>query len=131
MEFNSISEIARSGMNLERNRLEMASLRIAYANVAFSSAAEASSSAQQIKDQFLSVVQRGQNVENDFDTSIRIENDPTHPSADEFGNIYFIDVDPTREMATLVSAMRAYEANIRSYNTNSEMNRSALSIGDN
>jgi flagellar basal-body rod protein FlgC len=55
--------------------------------------------------------------------------EPSNPLAGPGGRVYYIDVDPVTEMATLVSASRAYEANIRAYNINSKMTANALNIG--
>ncbi len=38
--------------------------------------------------------------------------DPSHPDADERGLVRFPNVETAREMADLITAMRAYEANL-------------------
>ena len=131
MEEFSIGEIARAGMTYERNRMELASIKLAQANVAFSSKAEAMESFKSIQDQFLRAT--GISSENTLNTDsvVRTIHDPEHPNANEEGNVFFMNVNPTTEMAVLVSAVRAYEANIRAFNTNGEMNQAARSIGDN
>ena len=42
----------------------------------------------------------------------RYEYDPSHPDADENGMVQYPDVDMVREMASMVSANRLYEANL-------------------
>lgn len=115
-----ISQISSMGMDFERNRLEMATLKISLANMSFSSLLEAQQFIDNIKN-----VQAGSAV----DISIKTVLDKQNPSADEFGNVYKFEIDPTHEMATLISATRAYEANVRAYNANSQMNAAALDIG--
>ncbi|VUD61763.1 hypothetical protein TDB9533_02887 [Thalassocella blandensis] len=129
MDFSSISEAARFGMNMERARLESASQNLALANVAYSSAADANQAAEAIhKSLFADLLSSEQSPSV---VKIKTVSDPAHPQANEDGNVFYIDVDPIREMATLVSAVRAYEANVRAYNTNGDMNAAALNIGSN
>ena len=132
MDFTSISEAARFGMTYERTRVEAASQNLALANVAFSSAEEAQQAADKItKSLFASLVGTQQNASTQAQAKVKVVHSPAHPLANAEGNIFYADVDPVKEMATLVSAIRAYEANVRAYNTNSDMNKAALSIGGN
>jgi len=124
MEYNSISEIAAQGMGFERSRIEAASMKISAANVAFGSEENAT--------EFLSSLSAKASTSASIslnNTQIKAIQDADHPMANAEGMVYFVNVDPTVEMATLVSATRAYEANIRAYNTNSQMVTNALSIG--
>lgn len=59
----------------------------------------------------------------------RLVYDPQHPDADENGYVYMPNVDVVREMVDLISASRAYEANITSFNTAKSMAMRALEIG--
>ena len=131
MEYGSIGAIAKAGMTLERNRLELASVRLSQANIAFSSAQEALNSANDIRDRFLQLSNANGIDQAEMSTSIKTVHDPSHPKADANGNVFMMDVNPTTEMAVLVSAVRAYEANVRAFNTNGEMNQAARSIGKN
>lgn len=115
-----ISQISTMGMDFERNRLEMATLKISLANMSFSSMIEAQQFIDSVKN-----VQVGDNVNIPIKTIV----DKQNPNADEFGNIYKFEIDPTHEMATLISATRAYEANVRAYNANGQLNSAALDIG--
>ena len=54
MESLPIGEMAKIGMTFERNRLELASLRLAQANVVYSSEAEAMSAANKLTSQVFS-----------------------------------------------------------------------------
>lgn len=126
MDTSSISQVTAAGMNHERSRVEMAMLRLSLVDVSFSSAAEAKSFAQNIQSNFSNLLTESSEQAN-FD--VRELKDPNNANANEEGNVYFLQINPTKEMATLVSATRAYEANVRAYNTNSQMTSAALEIG--
>lgn len=55
--------------------------------------------------------------------------DPNHPDADEKGYVAMPNISTMKEMADLVSAQRAYEANITTLNTTKSMAMKALEIG--
>lgn len=63
------------------------------------------------------------------DSPARMVYDPTHPDADENGMVAMPNVDTVREMVDLISASRAYEANVTSINTFKSMALKALEIG--
>ncbi len=127
MDFLSISKIARSGMDYERNRVELASRRLSVANTGFSSIGDAANASAGVSNNSFS----NYLPPNQRTMKIKTVHDPSHPSANASGDVFYLDIDPIHEMATLVSALRSYEANIRAYNTGSEMNQAALAIGSN
>ncbi len=55
--------------------------------------------------------------------------DPGHPDADESGYVLMSNVNIISEMANLISATRAYEANITAVNGAKSMALKALEIG--
>lgn len=55
--------------------------------------------------------------------------DPGHPDADEEGYVEMPNVDVITEMVNMISATRAYEANVTSINTTKSMAMKALEIG--
>jgi len=59
----------------------------------------------------------------------RAVHDPANPMADANGDVHYVDVDMATEMTNLMSASRAYEANVRGINTLQEMTEKALQIG--
>ncbi len=119
----SISAIATQGMDFERGRLELAALKISLANISFSSLLEAEAFANSMR------VDKTEILQDEDSLKIKSLLDKQNPKADESGYVYKFDIDPTHEMASLVSATRAYEANVRAYNVNSQMNKAALEIG--
>jgi|SRR5690606_16657982 flagellar basal-body rod protein FlgC len=55
--------------------------------------------------------------------------DPTHPDADAEGYVLMPNVDILKEMVDLLSASRAYEANVTAINASKAMYVKALEIG--
>lgn len=58
----------------------------------------------------------------------RIEHNPTHPHAGPDGNVAFPNVHPIAEMVDMISASRAYEANVSAMDTAKAMAAAALRI---
>jgi flagellar basal-body rod protein FlgC len=55
--------------------------------------------------------------------------DPTHPDADAEGYVTMPNVDILNEMIDLISASRAFEANVTAMNAEKQMAMKALEIG--
>lgn len=56
--------------------------------------------------------------------------EPNHPDANEQGYVAYPDINVMKEMADMISASRAYEANISAMNTAKSMAMKALDIGN-
>lgn len=54
---------------------------------------------------------------------------PGHPDADADGNVAMPNVNPVLEMVDMISASRAYEANVAAFNAAKAMAVKALEIG--
>ncbi|HHT72458.1 MAG TPA: flagellar basal body rod protein FlgC [Firmicutes bacterium] len=63
------------------------------------------------------------------DSEPRLVYDPQHPDANGDGYVAMPNVNVVREMVDLVSATRAYEANITALNAAKQMAQRALEIG--
>lgn len=113
--------VAASGMSAERVRIDTVSRNLAGANVT------KTASGQPYRRQIVEVepiTKIGANGENvnagvrvrsvldDMVTPFERVNDPSHPDADAQGWVSFPNVNTTREMADLITAVRAYEANM-------------------
>src|SRR5690606_32918853 len=61
-------------------------------------------------------------------TPFRSVYDPSHPDADASGNVAYPNVNLAVEMADLVSAQRAYEANVAVLASGRRMTQKALDI---
>jgi flagellar basal-body rod protein FlgC len=55
--------------------------------------------------------------------------EPGNPLADSEGFVYYSNVDPILEMVNMITASRAYEANVAAFNSAKGMVRAALNIG--
>jgi flagellar basal-body rod protein FlgC len=62
-------------------------------------------------------------------TSERDVHDPSDPMANQQGMVGYPRVDLVEEMSTLMEASRAYEANVRAFNTLRSMELRALDMG--
>jgi flagellar basal-body rod protein FlgC len=113
--------IAATGMSAERVRIDTVSRNIA------SSAITKTASGQPYRRQMVEfepiVVQLGNGeqinagvrvraVRDDLSTPFERIHDPSHPDADASGWVSYPNVNTTREMADLITAVRAYEANL-------------------
>jgi flagellar basal-body rod protein FlgC len=63
------------------------------------------------------------------DSPGRVVYDPTHPDADENGNVTYPDVDVLSEMVDLMTTARSYEANTNALDVTRELAQQALEIG--
>ncbi|WP_394391450.1 flagellar basal body rod protein FlgC [Shewanella woodyi] len=118
--------IAQTGMSFERARIEAASLNISRANMV-------STEASQVEPLFIATLSSRELIPENVELAVYYKHQaiyqPAHPLADKQGIIYKPDIDLAHEMVTLSSAKRAYEANIKVYNSYKEMSAKALEIG--
>ncbi|MCK9997080.1 MAG: flagellar basal body rod protein FlgC [Candidatus Krumholzibacteria bacterium] len=64
-----------------------------------------------------------------YDSSeFRVVHDPGHPDADEQGYVLMPNVNPITEMVDMITASRAYEANVSAVQTAKDMFNDALKI---
>jgi flagellar basal-body rod protein FlgC len=64
----------------------------------------------------------------DQSTPFEVVHDPGHPDADAQGNVRYPNVNATQEMADMILAMRAYEANLNAQDTFVRMAERALRL---
>ncbi|MGQ9454283.1 MAG: flagellar basal body rod protein FlgC [Armatimonadota bacterium] len=62
-------------------------------------------------------------------TDYRVVYDPSHPDADASGYVRYPNVNVVEEMVDMISATRAYEANIAALNATKSMIATAIEIG--
>lgn len=58
----------------------------------------------------------------------RLVYDPSHPDADAQGYVAYPDINPVIEMVNLITASRAYEANVTAFNSAKDVFRTALDL---
>jgi len=61
-------------------------------------------------------------------SALRSVYDPEHPDADENGYVHYPNVNPVTEMVDMMTATRAYEANVTAMNAAKNMALKALDI---
>lgn len=127
MPVDSILDAARAGLAYERLRLDAASRNIASANVPLAPGATATQ--WQVQPDAFGALLAGDASSAPAPAPFREVHDPSHPMADANGQVRYPDIDLVQEMATLVSASRSYEANVRAFNLLRGMQLRALEIG--
>lgn len=141
--FNSIN-VSATGLTAERLRMDIISKNVANANTTKTSNGlpyrrqvvvfkEKEGSFKNILNNLRGVSKVGAGVEvseikEDKTPFKRIYN-PGHPEADEKGYVLMPNVDTVTEMVNLISATRAFEANVTALNTSKSMAMKALEIG--
>ena len=127
MTLNQIMRQSSSGMVAERARMDVVSANIANANSMRTPNQEA------YKRQMVVLTGTGDGVRVEKivqdPSPLRAVNDPGNPYADADGNVFYSNVDPVSEMVNLMSATRAYEANVAAFNSAKGMMKAAFSIG--
>lgn len=142
--FNSIN-ISASGLTAERLRMDLISENIANANTTRTASGtpyrrKVAVFREQTDNSFDSILAtatgnttQGQGVEIagivEDQSDFKKEYNPNHPDADEDGYVSLPNVEIVNEMINLISASRAYEANITSVNNTKSMAMKALEIG--
>ena len=139
MDYARSFAISAAGMQVERTRVEVASLNIANANTV--------QDARGATFQPLRAVARPSAhfatlVDSAVDAAVvpeltveaamrqpRMVHEPGHPLADARGFVAYAGVDLATEMVTLMSAMRSYEANVAAMNTARTLALKSLDIG--
>lgn len=142
--FNSIN-VSATGLTAERLRMDLISENIANANTTRTPSggpyrrkvaifrAQEPNSFEQLLSQAKGSSLLGNGVEvagiAEDQSPFKKEYNPNHPDADELGYVSLPNVEIVNEMINLISASRAYEANITSVNTTKAMAMKALEIG--
>jgi flagellar basal-body rod protein FlgC len=62
------------------------------------------------------------------DSPFKLRFDPSHPDADSNGYISLPNINPVIEMADLIEATRAYQANVAAYQSSKTIAQSAIDI---
>ncbi|AJC87992.1 flagellar basal body rod protein FlgC [Campylobacter insulaenigrae] len=62
------------------------------------------------------------------DKDFRMKFDPSHPDANEQGYVAFPNINPVIEMADLIEATRAYQANVSAFTSTKTIAQSAVDL---
>jgi flagellar basal-body rod protein FlgC len=141
---NSIN-ISASGLTAERLRMDVISRNIANVNttrtsdgtpyrrqvVVFQEADKQLPFSEYLNDASKRLIGSGVKVAAiaEDNTPFKSVYDPGHPDADEKGYVKMPNVDVMTEMVNMISASRAYEANVTAINSAKSMALKALEIG--
>lgn len=141
---NSIN-ISASGLTAEKLRMDVISRNIANVNttrtadgnpyrrqvVVFQEGDRQMSFSDYLSDASRSLICSGVKVTGitEDKTPFKSVYDPGHPDADEKGYVKMPNVDIMTEMVNMISASRAYEANVTAINSAKSMALRALEIG--
>lgn len=132
--------IAASGMSAQRVRLNLVSSNLANANT---TRTEEGGPYKRMRPVFSSMLEGGSDpdtpdgslrsveivdIEKD-ETQGSIIHDPSHPDADEDGNVEMPNVNVMEEMVDMVTASRSFEANVQAFTSLKEMVLRSLDIG--
>lgn len=145
MDFGTGMRISASGMNAQRVRMNAISSNMANINtlktdeggpykrkeVVMEALPEARSFGEMMTadpNQSLSRVQVTE-IRND-ETKPLMKYEPDHPYADENGFVAYPNINMVVEMADMLQATRAYDANVSALNATKDMAMSALNIGE-
>jgi flagellar basal-body rod protein FlgC len=141
---NSIN-ISASGLTAEKLRMDVISRNIANVNttrtadgtpyrrqvVVFKEGDKQMSFSDYLTDASKSLIGSGVKVVGiaEDKTPFKSVYDPGHPDADENGYVKMPNVDVMTEMVNMITASRAYEANVTAINSAKSMAMKALEIG--
>ncbi|MCY1240123.1 Flagellar basal-body rod protein FlgC [compost metagenome] len=157
MDYSQSFAISAIGMNIERARVDVAALNLANANtvqgvggasyqplrVLAVAQVNAAGTANGASGTFGAMVSEGLEGSEAIsqaaplmrivpaDAAPRLVYEPGHPLANERGYVAYAGVDTATEMVSMMSATRAYEANVSAMNTTRTLAMRALDIGGN
>ena len=138
MSMNLIPGIESTGsaLSAEKIRLEIIAQNIANSNTTQDASGNVYKRKEVAFEEFIKTPERrvpGYVDENLYqgvrETDVYDDQTPGHPHANEDGMVEMPNVDVSREMIDLISASRAYEANLTVVKTSRRMAQQAMAIG--
>ena len=145
MDFGTGFRISSSGMNAQRIRMNTISSNIANINTLNTPEGgpyrrkdvvmEALPEAKSFGDMLLADPNKSLNtvqvtdIQQDTKGPL-LKYEPDHPNADENGMVAYPNINLMEEMANMIQATRAYEANVSAMNATKDMAMAALNVGD-
>lgn len=145
MDFGTGFRVSSSGMNAQRVRMNTISSNIANINtlttpeggpyrrkdVVLQALPDGKTFGEMMTADPARSVNRVQVTDIHVDTAAPLmKYEPDHPNADENGNVAYPNINLMEEMANMIQATRAYEANVSALNATKDMAMSALNIGE-
>lgn len=134
MDYTALFEISATGMDFQRLRMEAIASNLANVNTTrgangtlYQPLEAVASTGPGSFDQVLNGVPNASLVPRN--SAPRLTFNPGHPDADAQGYVAMPNINPVDEMVSMMTATRAYEANIRAFNATRMMAMRALEIG--
>ena len=145
MDYFTAFAISASGMAVEKTRLDVTALNLANANstkaggrlfepLTVVSAPKGTARFEQVFAGYSAQLpSRGVEVVAIQPSGVppRLVHEPAHPDADARGFVAYPAINPLKEMMTIITATRAYEANLSALSAARTMAQRALEIGGN
>jgi len=127
MNINSALRASARGMTAERFRMDVIASNIANANSVKTNGQDP----YRRRVVELTTTEDGVEVTRigEDQSDFRRVYEPGNPAADADHMVTYSNVDPLKEMVDMMSATRAYEANIAAFNSAKGMEKAALNIG--
>ncbi len=136
MSLGKIFDVAGSGMNAQALRLNITASNLANAGSVAGSEEQVYRARQPLFASFDPVFgepgdNRAVRVVDVVESQAPIQAlyQPSHPDADENGNVYVSNVNTVEEMVNMLSASRAYQSNIEILQTTKDLMLQTLSLG--
>lgn len=143
MDFFSAMDISSSALTAERTRMNLISSNLANANATRTAEGgpykrkDSVFAAVPLPESFRSVLSRIEQAPRKVEVNQivedqnppRLQYDPTHPDANPQGYVALPNVNVIEEMADMISASRAYEANVTAVQAAKNMALKTLELG--
>lgn len=142
MDYRAVFQVSASGMDVEKLRLDTAALNLANMDTSSPPGVAPYKPLRVVSQPLLPSFQQWMSLEDlaraggvshaavvETGAPPRIVHDPADPHADANGDVRYPGVNHTGEMLTVMSALRAYEANIAALGAAKSMAAHALEIG--
>ncbi|MGF1731273.1 flagellar basal body rod C-terminal domain-containing protein [Photobacterium kasasachensis] len=135
MALSEIKAIAAQGLIQQRLIVEAAGLNIANANRVVNQGTNIPLYRVEVESNSFADLISGKNNNGPQIVSasapLKSHFSPTDPNADAQGMVWRPDINTTQQLIDVVSANRAYEANLRIYNAASSMGKKIMKLGGN
>lgn len=141
MDYFKAVEISAAGMVAQKARVEAATLNLANMHTSAPPGAPGyrpvTAVIHSVSSPFMRLLSQGRepavlaqaSVVPQAGAAPRLAYEPGHPHADAQGMVAYPAVDPTQEMMTVMTALRAYEANLAAMQATRMLAAKALEIG--
>jgi flagellar basal-body rod protein FlgC len=134
MDYTALFEVSATGMDFQRMRMEIIASNLANVNTTRGQNGSLYQPLEAVASSTASRFEQALKGVTDFEvvprnSAPRMVFNPSHPDADAQGYVAMPNINPVDEMVNMMTATRAYEANIRAFNAARMMAMRALEIG--